>query len=802
MKKTRVRCDGTRTVRVKPGWTAIMTAAALLAAVPRTASAAYYVWYGKSTPPAYWDDTACWGYRGSGSNPWIAVTLNNFGCNWQFNPIYVVDDGKTDATYDEGWNQTFAPGWDNIVTFRTVSGSGNIQFTTGTPEAPVIFTATDAAYGINAPGNPINIGQDGAGHLRIQSGHYIFSKVSVGMKANTAASLTLNGGILETKSIGAGSGSATIAVNGGTLKAAADSNGFIPSSVAVTFGENGGAIDAGGFTVKLGTTITRAPDAATLGTLRVKGGGSLTLSGGFAGPVAVEDGTCLITQTLPASLAVVNPPRFGGYSHAVFTLTGGGTIPDAWFAACTFEGADALTSFTRSEDGKSIIITRVPPSVRVTAFDWSAGTVTLAFTNMIIPQKLVAAWNAVSGGSELDGWPYDRRAVVAVVEAGTETATYRLPNEALGEGMFWRLFLGDEIVQYYDEEVEWVQPGQLGAYIQTAFTPSKNPKAEIRLNLDRKPVGESAMTLSDWGSILDAGTAYANSLWLYANASGRIGARRKGYADFGPFPTADDLLIELDWLYANVSKALIVNGTVCKHNNWNQSGDIIPQSPLRFWGGFVGGGNGAQYGYSAYKFYSSTWWNTGKTTVEADFIPVQKTGEYGLFDKVTRTFYTNVGAGGVSALTGGPTAAGKRPLIAFTMEQNGTDGAFLSGLLEVVASDRKTHTASLRWPMPEQPVSLWVVYSERNADAAPGPDAINTYDFAYALDLSDAEDDGDGHLFASFALIDPAENPTHIRYRSHRFVLATPGSTADTITPFLVSEMCSDIIPGLAIIVK
>ena len=207
----------------------------------------------------------------------------------------------------------------------------------------------------------------------------------------------------------------------------------------------------------------------------------------------------------------------------------------------------------------------------------------------------------------------------------------------------------------YDEEVEWIQPNGVGACIKTSFTPTQKPTFETKINL----TGNAIESGCDYGSVFDAGTAYASGVWVFCNASGKIGARRCGFAYSSKTYSGDVTLYGI-WSVIKSSApnaTFMVNSDAVWADGFNNtmSGN---HSTLRFWAGFKGSADSKQFGACAYRFIYSKWWNSGKTTLEAHFIPVKKGSEYGLYDKVGKKLYLNAGAEGTSFKGGAKTAYG------------------------------------------------------------------------------------------------------------------------------------------------
>ena len=105
-------------------------------------------------------------------------------------------------------------------------------------------------------------------------------------------------GVLETKGLTLGSGTATLTFNGGELKAIGtlESSGLIKSGITVRVGENGGIVNANEKSVSIPVALGAVGDT---GAMTFKGGGTVALSGvaNYTGVTMVEWGTTLATTS-------------------------------------------------------------------------------------------------------------------------------------------------------------------------------------------------------------------------------------------------------------------------------------------------------------------------------------------------------------------------------------------------------------------------------------------------------------------------------------------------------------------------
>ena len=202
---------------------------------------------------------------------------------------------------------------DTTITFESaysISGSVVIHEGSADNDYTVTFSASDTTKGLTI-GSKLKIGATAGGvpdngALTVSGGVFTVSQnVELGQwvensTATPTCSLTLSGGILATKSIyrGLGTATANLTLDGGTLKAL--QNGTIVfSGVNFSVGENGGTIDTANFDVTNETSVTGT------GALTVTGGGTLTLNNisGYTGIVSVESGSLVVPKGYSFTLA-------------------------------------------------------------------------------------------------------------------------------------------------------------------------------------------------------------------------------------------------------------------------------------------------------------------------------------------------------------------------------------------------------------------------------------------------------------------------------------------------------------------
>ena len=312
-------------------------------------------------------------------------------------------------------------------------------------------------------------------------------------------------------------------------------------------------------------------------------------------------------------------------------------------------GVFGTVAWKNTSAAASATFTKAGRTVTQEKFNSKTGKVTLAFGgSAVAAQTVVVVWGSTDNGGNINDWPYNQRAILGTVNVGDTTATFTLPAEALAVSTNYRFFLGVDAEKPYDAEVKWIQPAQLGAYIETEFTPSSQPRFEMKINLTDNQVTSG----KDYGHIVHTGKRYQGDVWLFCNTSGNIGAKRYGYGYFGPFSTDDDLKLVGDWRNDYKAAALKVNNETLDVNNFHSNLTEAPSDHVRFWGGYLSSGDGKTFGYSTCRLYYSKWWDSGKSKLEAHFIPVRKDGKYGLYDIVSGKVSMNSGASGTSFTNG------------------------------------------------------------------------------------------------------------------------------------------------------
>ena len=190
-------------------------------------------------------------------------------------------------------------------------------------------------------------------------------------------------------------GSATIVATAANVFTAKASAGGCSRTVSVTGAP--AVFDTAGFAQTLPACISGGT-----GTLKLAGGGTVTLAGAYAGAVAVEVGTTLslaAKSDLDGALSVVDKPGLAEGTYTVATITGGGTFTAGDLAAVTPPSRGTLRL---SDDGASILCVYA-------ASDWPA-----AWTDeSLVPAEVRARF---------DGWKAAFAPGVAEFGAAAESA--------------------------------------------------------------------------------------------------------------------------------------------------------------------------------------------------------------------------------------------------------------------------------------------------------------------------------------------------------------------------------------------
>ena len=137
-----------------------------------------------------------------------------------------------------------------------------------------------------------------------------------------------------------------------------------------------------------------------------------------------------------------------------------------------------------------------------------------------------------------------------------------------------------------------------------------------------------------------------------------------------------------------------------------------------------------------------------------------------------------------TAFKGGPmTAYGE---VWFENVQLAAMDTMMAGSLDVLEVNERAGTATLAWPALGEAATLWAVYSTSVIDKAPGRYSPAAWDrYVKLADLEAGSEGGTCEL--------PDVHSFTPRCKSHRFVVASADSTAESFKPLLTSEACRDV---------
>lgn len=274
-------------------------------AAAQSAWAAYYAWSGGGSSPFYFDDTANWGFKTSGSGMWIAVpAIGSRSDAMNIDPTLLVNDGKGPGTktnfegkqvvgvaYDVGWNSSFPSTWNKTITFRTTT-SLTSDIVLNSADETISFVATAADCGVVSSRR---LYVRPSSNLQIESGTYSFEDDIV-----VAGTLSVSDAMLKNAQryiqVGSG-GNGTVTIGPGGVYENFGNLGSL--TVAHTSG-NSGTLNVAGGTVSISGWLTMCYNASSVSAaVNVTDGGVLTVkrlvlgNAGTSGGVVTLDGGTL-----------------------------------------------------------------------------------------------------------------------------------------------------------------------------------------------------------------------------------------------------------------------------------------------------------------------------------------------------------------------------------------------------------------------------------------------------------------------------------------------------------------------------
>lgn len=340
------------------------------------------------------------------------------------------------------------------------SGSGNFVQSGGS-------VTTNTSFGLNLGSNGLSSGNytlGGAGTIStaattinaiggdssfVESGGMLTTG-SLTLVANNSdvvrtASYSLNGGTLQTGSIGIGSGGGNTIVNfnGGTLQAGASSTSFFSGLTAANVRNGGAILDTNGYNVTVSQALvhsTMSGDNATDGGLTKNGTGTLTLAAAntYTGATTVNAGTLQLgnVNALQASTLIMTANGAlafsaglgdsGSINAGALSGSGGIVLRDTANnpVVLSVGGNNASTTYSGSLSGFELdkvgtgTLTLTGAASSLTSLRAYGGTLTLGSGSSITASTLYSGGSSGSGGN--------------VVQNGGSTTLVRLIVGAVG----------------------------------------------------------------------------------------------------------------------------------------------------------------------------------------------------------------------------------------------------------------------------------------------------------------------------------------------------------------------------------
>ena len=237
-----------------------------------------------------------------------------------------LDSGTRNSTGDAN----FGIGWAGTGTMLIETGGTAIS--SGAGGETIAFSLGDNATGkgaatvagyLAANNGYAAIGFSGTGALEIVSGGYVVAdRVSIAKDATASGTLVLSGGVLETRQLSYGLGTAAIIYNGGTIRAAAAAvtNNFFSNIPTLNLAAGSFTLD----TQALAITATNALAGTSAAKLDKIGAGNLILtanSSAYAGAINIRAGALDLGPT-----AIVGGNVNIGSGASIRPTTAGATV--------------------------------------------------------------------------------------------------------------------------------------------------------------------------------------------------------------------------------------------------------------------------------------------------------------------------------------------------------------------------------------------------------------------------------------------------------------------------------------------
>ena len=221
-----------------------------------------------------------YGYIGAVAGSHGDALVSDAGSEWNHAAFFVVgDEGEGELTIDDGGAVSDFSG----VLGNSSGGSGSATMNDGT------WSNMDR----------LTIGYGGDGRVTQNDGGISAAEVIIADLPSSTGTLDLNGGALTTGKVKAGDGVATVNFDGGTIVATGDEPDFLSNFQEghVVLRSGGGTIDTGDHAIAIATPLTGT------GGLKVKGGGTLTLTGNntYTGATSISSGTLVVDGSIASS---------------------------------------------------------------------------------------------------------------------------------------------------------------------------------------------------------------------------------------------------------------------------------------------------------------------------------------------------------------------------------------------------------------------------------------------------------------------------------------------------------------------
>ena len=250
---------------------------------------------------------------------------------------------------------------------RLGSGSGSTgTFTQNSGTLTLLHSSRTTEFGIGTTGVGTFTLNGGTVTLDYTSNQYI------GRDSGSSGTLNLNGGTFVARCLRRNNdgATATINFNGGTLKSNyADNRGLIASGVTTTVLAGGGTIDSGNISISVAAALSGT------GSMRFKGGNTITLSGAnaYTGGTIIELGTKVIAsdataeETILSNLVIDGRAVLEGKTYDVLECSGL-TATDLANVTLVNCAAGSTVGFDNDETPTKIVVTLAEPTCLTTAY--------------------------------------------------------------------------------------------------------------------------------------------------------------------------------------------------------------------------------------------------------------------------------------------------------------------------------------------------------------------------------------------------------------------------------------------------